>query len=963
MGGAYPKTMEKQSRLLFFLLIPLLLMCSLSANGERVEQGLFVWELSDEVIDDNGTSEPIATLRGYTSRTDGPTELVIPQSVAHNGITYRTYRISISPEEYGKDGYAWLKNVTKITLPEGLCVLDATGFQWLYSLKEINLPESVSYVGTGTLLYSSVENDVKNSRIFVAAATNKEGTCVIQEGTTTILPLAFCNFYISEEEDRFIRKYSEVSVPSTISNIPERCFLNNEYVSKVYLSEGLSSIAKNAFEGCHALSEINFPSTLSEIDSFAFSNCYSLKSVALPPLKMGVTAFFNSGVTDLSFEEGTTCVFNNMFKYCENLVNVTLPSTLKVIQAYAFANCKNLRSINIPAEVETIDTGAFSDCNESLRFDVDEANEHFTVRGGILVTKGETPGIISWPLCVNEFTILPGDVFPKAGTYKTWFADFMSRYGTRLKVLNVNYPFSAGMVSGRGWLKRLFAVFTNEVYGGSITCNVPITLTTLNLDGTEYSDFCHYEDNKEYRIQSTNIHELGLNGNSISAYYKANSYHSNDVRYDKHLSYFFPNVQTVRIGAASIEPAALGDMSAIKEVYTNMAGPGHVGGASNFGAFFDEGTSFDAGFRAVTQQLEDGASHTYGVPVSLEYVELSQGVEVIPYGAFYNVSMVKEIHLPSSLIMVGDKAFYGCAGLQHLYLDSAEPPVAFSSSFDGMRLTSCVLHVPAGCAELYKAAEGWKRFYNIEEEAELKVYVTKNIREAGVVFGINAFKHGETAHLKAAANRGYDFVGWYESGRCVYPGEEYQFTVNRSTHLTAMFAPRNNDNDVVVETEDDFVNISFPTVADATEYIITVFRKGDDTPIHETSIKPSAQQRAPNNSTANLSARFNMDWLAGAFYNYSIEATHDSGILSQWIGGFNRYYSAIEDVETNGKPYDTLKNGILITADIADLTILSLDGRIHFRGSVQTGQRITLLPGVYVIRTVLGTEKIAVKGQ
>lgn len=96
---------------------------------------------------------------------------------------------------------------------------------------------------------------------------------------------------------------------------------------------------------------------------------------------------------------------------------------------------------------------------------------------------------------------------------------------------------------------------------------------------------------------------------------------------------------------------------------------------------------------------------------------------MIPYGGLPNCDMLERVTLPTSLYMVGDKAFYGCAKISDIYCKGADPAVAYDGSFDGMRVSSCKLHIPYNTVELYKRSTGWKNFYFFEEEAPLHVQV------------------------------------------------------------------------------------------------------------------------------------------------------------------------------------------------------------------------------------------------
>ena len=75
---------------------------------------------------------------------------------------------------------------------------------------------------------------------------------------------------------------------------------------------------------------------------------------------------------------------------------------------------------------------------------------------------------------------------------------------------------------------------------------------------------------------------------------------------------------------------------------------------------------------------------------------------------------IKSLKLPSSLTKLGENAIKG-TNLTDLYVFSTTPPIATSSSFGNTNKTTCVLHVPEGCKDIYKNAIGWRDFKNIDE--------------------------------------------------------------------------------------------------------------------------------------------------------------------------------------------------------------------------------------------------------
>lgn len=134
---------------------------------------------------------------------------------------------------------------------------------------------------------------------------------------------------------------------------------------------------------------------------------------------------------------------------------------------------------------------------------------------------------------------------------------------------------------------------------------------------------------------------------------------------------------------------------------------------SNFGELF--GTTPDIKMRKISQDNETGKETNYYLPHSLSVLRILEGCEIIPSKCLMNCFVLKELHLPSSLYMMGEKAVYGCAGLKTIYCQAAEPASIHADTFGGIRFNVCRIHVPQGSTEKYKQDKHWKPFSLIEE--------------------------------------------------------------------------------------------------------------------------------------------------------------------------------------------------------------------------------------------------------
>ncbi len=107
--------------------------------------------------------------------------------------------------------------------------------------------------------------------------------------------------------------------------------------------------------------------TIIGVYSEAFKGNTSIQSVTLPSTVKEINASAFEGCTNLTTinmaAEGVTTISDNAFKGCSKLNTITLPSTLTTIGKNAFANCYLLENVSLPQSIRLIDECAFDNCN------------------------------------------------------------------------------------------------------------------------------------------------------------------------------------------------------------------------------------------------------------------------------------------------------------------------------------------------------------------------------------------------------------------------------------------------------------------------------------------------------------------------------------------------------------------------------------------------------------------------
>ena len=92
---------------------------------------------------------------------------------------------------------------------------------------------------------------------------------------------------------------------------------------------------------------------------------------------------------------------------------------------------------------------------------------------------------------------------------------------------------------------------------------------------------------------------------------------------------------------------------------------------------------------------------------------LPESIEWIGDQSFDGCHSLTSLTLPASLAHIGDKAFYDCQELRNVKVYHTEPPAINENVFENKAYQNGTLHVPVGCVEKYRAADGWKRFSRI----------------------------------------------------------------------------------------------------------------------------------------------------------------------------------------------------------------------------------------------------------
>ena len=223
---------------------------------------------------------------------------------------------------------------------------------------------------------------------------------------------------------------TEVRIPDTIEERPvtviaEKCFAENDQLTRIIfptylkkierwafsgccnlkgdlvLPEGLEEIGVNAFGGCCVAEKLVLPSTLKSMGQHAFSYCENLSGDVVIPegiTKIERCVFYECrNLESVTFYDNVEVIDEEAFRGCVMLTQLELPKKIKRIEFKAFDVCKRIKNdLVLPDQLEYIAQGAFSNCKKLRKVyipDIDVEIHPMAFDGSYVTIYGKTGSV------------------------------------------------------------------------------------------------------------------------------------------------------------------------------------------------------------------------------------------------------------------------------------------------------------------------------------------------------------------------------------------------------------------------------------------------------------------------------------------------------------------------------------------------------------------------------------------
>jgi hypothetical protein len=433
----------------------------------------------------------------------------------------------------------------------------------------------------------------------------------------------------------------------------------------VDIPNSVTNIGGWAFGDCTSLSTINYEGTVEEWHNIQKDSDWSLLGYSCTVYCTDGNVTYGSDESEKMFdyvlETDSTCkitryngydsyivipeyidgyrvtaIGEKAFASNNNIISVTIPSTVTEIHSYAFLDCNGLENVIIPDSVTKIDTGAFQNCGSLITIDVpasvtsigDDAfgapcllainveagNNYYTSIDGVLLSAdGKT--LICYPCGKTPFVIPNGVEAIGLNAFK----------GCNNGVHTIVIPEGVTTIDSRAFN------------------NLNLTDVTLPASVTSIGDYTF--------AGNTNLSKITYSGTVAewAAVMKGAGWHSNTGNY----TVYCTDGTIAKDGTITYNSTEDPEVEALYEYITS-----------------DDGTC--------------EINQYYGNEAHVVIPEYLGGYKVVSIakGAFYANTSIMSVTIPNGVTSIGEQAFADCTSMTEVIIPESVETI-YSDAFDG----------------------------------------------------------------------------------------------------------------------------------------------------------------------------------------------------------------------------------------------------------------------------------------
>ena len=266
------------------------------------------------------------------------------------------------------------KNINHVTLPEGVTYIGCNAFNNCSALERINFPASLNFIRDNAFLNCKLREVYLKSPLTIGkmaffATTPSIKTVVLPKGESTFEDYAFSgqpgitriNVYEKDPSKLHMGTgvFDDVDKEKCIVYVPHE--LNGGSVSDFKATDAWSALIIQSNNVCadglfFELNDVTKKMTLTyELYDSYFNYCTLEENVDMVSNIHAIHALDELGYT-------LTSVGARAFEFASQITSITLPETVEHIGMMAFSDLNQMKEFTIPEKVNFIGEFAFSDC-------------------------------------------------------------------------------------------------------------------------------------------------------------------------------------------------------------------------------------------------------------------------------------------------------------------------------------------------------------------------------------------------------------------------------------------------------------------------------------------------------------------------------------------------------------------------------------------------------------------------
>lgn len=584
---------------------------------------------------------------------------------------------------------------------------------------------------------------------------------IIEDGVTNVYWAAF--YYCSN--------LKSVTIGNSVTQIEGYAFYECTGLTSVTIPNKVIGIGNSAFSGCRGLTTISLPNSLTTIEDWAFSNCRVLTSVTIPQNvdSIGQAAFggcFSLIEINVVSENSHFCsvdgvVFNKamttLVQYPGGVQgDYIIPNSVTAVAWGAFWNCPNMTGIKIPSGVTSLGERGFTACKgltsitcEAVTPPTCGTEEFYGVDKSIPVyVPAESVNAYKSASYWNEFT----NIQPICETIETEETIYLCS-GTTLMWYGMSY-------SGSGDYTQTLVT----IHG----CDSIVTLHLIELPLLTGDTTAFITKGSSFIWHGVSF--TAENTPATHAYISKNTPECDSI----------VTLHIIEIEDPAPCLIASGTCGENLTWELDCEGVLTISGTGEMTNYEDESPALwyehkeSISAVVIKNGITSIGDRAFYVCRNLTSVEIPNSITSIGYMAFSTCTSLTSVTIPNSITSIGDYAFCGCSGLTSITNHATTPQIIDANVFGGIVYDwgsdaswdvdkSIPLYVPGQSIDLYKAANGWKDFFNILpiQGTEVPEYPVIFLNYNSDVLSEQSVAHNSAAVAPEVPEReGYIFKGW-----------------------------------------------------------------------------------------------------------------------------------------------------------------------------------------------------------